>query len=111
MADPISRDVLRTKLTESIARPPVSLTQRDVRLPGIAGKPLAIIGVRRGGKTSFLQQQRADRIAQGRPPASQLLLGLEDERLVGMTAADLGWMIAEHEREFPTLRRDRLLTV
>jgi predicted AAA+ superfamily ATPase len=39
------------------------------------------------------------------------LLGLEDERLVGMTATDLGWMIAQHERDFPTLRRDRLLTV
>jgi predicted AAA+ superfamily ATPase len=109
--DPISRDVLRVKLAESITQPPRALTRRDIRLPRIAGKPLAIIGVRRGGKTSFLQQQRAARIAEGRPPESQLLLGLEDERLVGMTATDLGWMIAEHEREFPTLRQNRLLTV
>jgi predicted AAA+ superfamily ATPase len=111
VTDPISRDVLRAKLVESIARSPTPLTRRDVRLPRIPGKPLAIIGVRRAGKTSFLQQQRADRIAAGRPPESQLLLGLEDERLVGMTAADLGWMIVEHEREFPTLRQDGLLTV
>ena len=111
MADPVSRDVLRTKLAESITRPPASLTQRDIRLPAIPGKPLAIIGVRRGGKTSFLQQQRADRIAAGRPLASQLLIGLEDERLIGMTAADLGWMIAEHERAFPTLRQNGLLTL
>lgn len=111
MADSISRDILRVKLAESIAPAPGALIRRDIRLPDIPGKPLAIIGVRRGGKTSFLQQQRADRIAAGRPPESQLLLGLEDERLVGMTATDLGWMIAEHEREFPGLRQNRLLTV
>jgi len=111
MADPVSRDVLRLKLAESIVQPPGALTRREIRLPRIPGKPLAVIGVRRGGKTSFLQQQRADRIAEGRPPESQLLIGLEDERLVGMTAADLGWMMAEHERQFPTLRQNGLLTV
>jgi predicted AAA+ superfamily ATPase len=107
----ISRDILRVKLAESVARPPHALTRRDVRLPAIPAKPLAIIGVRRGGKTSFLQQQRTERIAQGRPVESQLLLGLEDERLIGMTATDLGWMIAEHERLFPTLRSEGVLTV
>lgn len=111
MVEPISRDVLRLKLAESIAQPPGALTRRDIRWPSIPGKPLAVIGVRRGGKTSLLQQQRAIRIAEGRPVESQLLLGLEDERLVGMTAMDLGWMIAEHEREFPELRPNRLLTV
>lgn len=111
MAVPLSRDVLRMKLAESIAQPPRALTRREIRLPGVPGKPMAVIGVRRGGKTSFLQQQRADRISEGRPPESQLLLGLEDERLVGLTAPDLGWMIEEHEREYPDLRRNRLLTV
>jgi uncharacterized protein len=111
MTDPISPDVLRVKLAESMAQPARALTRRAIRLPGIAGKPLAVIGVRRGGKTSFLQQQRADRVAEGRPPESQLLIGLEDERLLGVTAIDLGWMIAEHERQFPALRRNRLLTV
>jgi uncharacterized protein len=109
--EPLSRDVLRVKLSESIAQAPSALTRRDIRWPSIPGKPLAVIGVRRGGKTSLLQQQRADRIAAGRPPESQLLLGLEDERLVGITAVDLGWMIAEHERQFPELRPNRLVTV
>ncbi len=111
MTEPISRDILRVKLAESIGQPPGSLTQREIRLPAIPGKPLAVIGVRRGGKTSFLQQQRSDRIADGRVAESQLLIGLEDERLVGMTATDLGWMIAEHERQFPSLRQAQLLTV
>lgn len=107
----ISSDLLRAKLAEALAAPPPDLTRRDVRLPGIAGKPLAVIGVRRGGKTSFLHQRRADRIAGGRPRESQIMLGLEDERLIGMTALDLGWVIEEHARQFPTIRPEGLLSL
>ena len=107
----IPPDLLRAKLAEALTAPPPDLTRRDVRLPGIAGKPLAIIGVRRGGKTSFLHQRRADRIAGGRPRESQLMLGLEDERLIGMTALDLGWVIEEHTRQFPTIRAEGLLSL
>ena len=107
----ISPDLLRAKLAEALSAPPPDLTRRDVRLPGIAGKPLAVIGVRRGGKTSFLHQRRADRIAGGRPRESQLMLGLEDERLIGMTALDLGWVIEEHARQFPTIRAEGLLSL
>ncbi len=70
----ISRDFLRLKLAESLAAPQPAVTRRDVRLPGIAGKALAVIGVRRGGKTSFLRQCRADRLAEGRPPESQVFV-------------------------------------
>ena len=107
----ISSDLLRAKLAEALTAPPPDLTRRDVRLPGIAGKPLAVFGVRRGGKTSFLHQRRADRIAGGRPRESQLMLGLEDERLIGMTALDLGWVIEEHARQFPTIRAGGLLSL
>ncbi|MCC6928372.1 MAG: ATP-binding protein [Gemmatimonadaceae bacterium] len=67
--------------------------------------------MRRGGKTSFLHQLRADRIAGGRPRESQLLLGLEDERLIGMNALDLGWAIEEHARQFPSLRESGPLSL
>ena len=100
----ISRDVLSAKLDESLALRPRRLTRRDVRLPAIPGKALAVIGVRRSGKTSFLVQRRADRLRSGAPPESQLLLLLEDERLAGMTVADLGWIVEEHRRRFPRLQ-------
>lgn len=100
----IAHDLLRLKLAESLAADSPVLTRRDVVLPGIPGKAFAVIGVRRGGKTSFLAQCRADRLAAGRPREAQLLVSLEDERLTGLSVADLGWLLDEHTRQFPGLR-------
>ena len=59
--------------------------------------------MRRSGKTSFLAQCRAARLQAGAPSESQLLLLLEDERLIGLTVTDLGWLIEEYARRFPGL--------
>ena len=107
----IQQEILRTKLDESSATPPRHLTRRDVRLPAIPGKALAVIGVRRSGKTSFLEQCRAERLRAGAPPESQLLLLLEDERLAGLAVADLRWLIDEHVRRFPHLHGSDGFTV
>jgi uncharacterized protein len=111
MTRKVSRDLLRLKLDESLAAPIFDLTRRDAHVPGIKGKALAVIGVRRGGKTSFLHTQIADRVATGLPRASQLLVSLEDERLVGMTAVDLGWLIEEYARRVPRLRAEGPVSV
>lgn len=95
---------MRLKLAESLAADAPALTRRAVRLPCIPGKAFAVIGVRRGGKTSFMAQCRADRLAAGRAREAQLQLSLEDERLTGLTVADLGWLLEEHARQFPGLR-------
>ncbi|MGB5038479.1 MAG: ATP-binding protein [Blastocatellia bacterium] len=107
----ISHDLLRLKLAESLAVEPRSLTRRDLRLPGIQGKAFAVIGVRRGGKTSFLSQCRSDRLGEGRPRESQLFISLEDERLAGLTVAELGWLVDEHARQFPGMREGGGLTL
>ena len=107
----VSREILRAKLDESLAPPPRRLTHRDIRLPAIPGKAFAVIGVRRSGKTSFLAQCRSARLRAGAPPESQLMLLLEDERLTGLTVADLGWLIEEHARRFPHLRGKHVVTV
>ena len=107
----IGLDLLRRKLDESLATRPPAITRRDVRLPGVPGKAAAVIGIRRGGKTTFLWQVRGDRLAASRPPESQLLLSLEDERLAGMTVRELDWLLEEHERRFPGTRSSGNLTV
>lgn len=111
MTGTLSRDLLRTKLAEAMSARLAALTRRDIRVPQIPGKAFAVIGVRRGGKTSFLHQQMVDRIAHGGARASQLLLGLEDERLTGMTAADLGWLLEEHARQYPAIRASGKLSL
>ena len=82
-----------------------------MRLPGIPGKAFSVIGVRRGGKTSFLAQCRTDRLAAGRPREAQLLVSLEDERLTGLSVAELGWLLDEHTRQFPGLLQAGGMTI
>jgi uncharacterized protein len=100
----VARERLRDKLTESMLALIPSRTPRDVRVPKIPGKALAVIGVRRGGKTSFLQSRMAARLSEGWSRESQLLLELEDERLDGMTVQDVGWVVEEHARRYPSVR-------
>lgn len=107
----ISHDLLRLKLAESLGAATPRLTRRDIRLPAIPGKAFAVIGVRRSGKSTFLAQCRADRVAAGSPPEAQLTVSLEDERLTGLTVTDLDWMIEEHARQVPGLRAAGQTTV
>jgi predicted AAA+ superfamily ATPase len=100
----ISGDTLAVKLSESLAARIPPRTLRDMRLPRVPNKALAVIGVRRGGKTSFLERHLTDRLAAGDPPGTHLLVSLEDERLVGATAEDLGWLLEEHRRVVPSVR-------
>lgn len=111
MARVISNDLLRLKLAESLAAPIPALTPRDVRLPEVRNKAFAVIGVRRGGKTSFMQRHMADRLSAGDPPGTHLLVTLEDERLDGMTAEDLGWLLEEHRRVAAEVRERGRRTV
>ena len=107
----ISPEILHAKLDESLALRSRRLTRRDARLPAVPGKAFAVIGVRRSGKTSFLAQCRAARLRAGARPESQLLLLLEDERLAGLTVADLGWLVEEHARRFPRFHAQGGLTL
>jgi uncharacterized protein len=104
MARAISGDTLALRLSESLSARLPPRTPRDVWLPRVGYKALAVIGVRRGGKTSFLERHIADRLAAGDPPGTHLLLSLEDERLVGMTAEDLGWLLEERKRVVSNVR-------
>lgn len=96
--------ILSQRLTDAVSRPLPLLTRRDVRLPAVPGKAIAVVGVRRAGKTSFLWQGLADLAAAGAPRESLVLLGFEDDRLDGITTADLDWLLEEYFRRFPAFR-------
>lgn len=93
--------IVQEKILAGLEAPLPSLTRRDVTAPSLAGKAVAVVGMRRAGKTSFLHQERADRIAAGRMPDRLVYFNFEDERLAGLEAGDLGVIPATHVRLFP----------
>jgi len=93
--------IVREKVMAAFDAPLPSLTRRDVGLPAIKGKAMAVIGMRRAGKTSFLHQCRADLIAAGRTPARLLYFNFEDERLGEMQASQLHLIPDIHLRLVP----------
>ena len=101
-------DSLRAVIADSLAAALPDLTQRDTRVPGVAGKAIAVIGMRRSGKTCFLWQLLADRLARRAPRESLLFINFEDERLAGITGAQLGLLLEEYFRAHPELRTHRV---
>ena len=58
--DQYIKQTLREKLATGLTVSPPILTAREIRLPQVPGKALAVIGMRRSGKTSFLWQCLGD---------------------------------------------------
>ena len=57
------------------------------------GKATVVLGMRRSGKTTFLHQLRHGYSRAGIPMSCLPMLSLEDERLTGLTAVQLGSLI------------------
>jgi len=104
------QSLIRQKIVDALAASPPALTRRDVRLPKVRGKAVAVIGMRRSGKTTFLWQVLSERAARGTPREGLLYFNFEDERLAGMTARDLQWVVEEYYRLHPEWRDRRKAT-
>lgn len=102
------KEALTEKLAESLAAPLPEGTPRhvygSVTLPG---KVTAVIGMRRAGKTTFLHQLRRER---GTPRENLPYLNFEDERLAGLEASHLGFLVDEHRRRFPEAQKRAPIT-
>src|SRR5713101_3237887 len=97
------RDLIRQKIIDSAGSAVPVFTRRDIRLPGIQGKAIAVIGMRRTGKSTFLWQVLTDRLSKGASRESLLFFGFEDERLAGMKSDDLQFLLEEYYRLYPQL--------
>jgi len=98
------RTLVRQKIIDSLAASAPSLTHRDIRVPRVPNKAIAVIGPRRAGKTTFLWQVLAERLAAKTPRERLLYFSFEDERLAGMVADDLGLVVEEYYRLHPEVR-------
>jgi uncharacterized protein len=98
--------VLLDKLNAALAPPAPSgaaPTLRDARLPAIAGKVHAVIGMRRAGKTTYLQQLQRERRGTG-PAEHAIYMSFDDDRLADIDAGQLDSLLEEYFRRYPKLR-------
>lgn len=102
---------LLEKLADALVAPVPVLTRREIRLPKIPGKALAVIGMRRSGKSCFLWQCLADLLAAGEPRESLVYLNLEDERLAGIDASDLSFLLESYFHRHPEFRDQSRVTL
>lgn len=105
------RDIVRQKIVDSVAAQPPALTRRDIWIPDLANKAVAVIGMRRAGKTSLLWQVLGDCLAAGVPREALLYFSFEDERLAGIQAKDLDILLEEYYRLYPAHRDQRQATL
>lgn len=97
--------VLEEKLNAALAPGPAApMTRRDAALPQIPKKVHAVTGMRRSGKTTFLQQLAAERRS-GAAPEGALYLSFDDDRLADIAADQLSALLEEFYRRYPQLRR------
>jgi predicted AAA+ superfamily ATPase len=104
------RTLIQQKILDAQQAPLPALTRRDVWLPAVKGKVIAVIGMRRAGKTSFLWQLLAERHAAGVPREGLLYFSFEDERLAGLRGADLDVLVDAFYRLYPDWRDQRRCT-
>ncbi len=98
-------DALTGKLAESLDSPlPGGTPRRVFGATHLPGKATAVVGMRRVGKTTFLHQLRAERLARGVPRAQLPYIDCEDERLAGLDVSQLGFLIAEFARRVPDVQ-------
>lgn len=100
----IFRDIFRQKIIDAEATPVPAFTRRDIHVPAVPHKAIAVIGMRRTGKTTFLWQILSDRTAKGMPRAGILYFNFDDERLEGLTARDLSGLLEIYYRLHPEWR-------
>ena len=83
------RQALSDQLAEQLRQPvpPHTVRQLHGRI-AFPGKATAVVGMRRAGKTTFLHQVRNGVIAEAGTPAAAPYLSFEDERLIGLEAAE-----------------------
>ncbi len=98
------RALIRQKILDAEAAPVPEFTRRDIYVPRVPGKAVAVIGVRRAGKTTFLWQILKERLDQGTPRAGTLFFSFDDERLADLRAQDLHLLLEEYYSLHPEWR-------
>jgi len=96
-------EILDRVVADSLEGENPEVIRRSSGLPDIPGKIHAIIGPRRAGKTSFMFDLMKRATEDGTSGGRGVYINLEDDRLQGMTLADLNTMLEHIYRHRPEL--------
>ncbi len=87
------KDLIAVLTAEFHERGLPALMPRDARIPEAERKMIAILGMRRSGKTYFMYQQIAALLQAGTPRESILYLDFEDDRIQPVDGAKLARLV------------------
>ncbi len=96
-----TNELLSTLLGEFYERSLPTIYRRHVKVPQIPNKIMAVIGMRRTGKTYFLYQQIQELLKQGINKTAILYLNFEDDRLERIDTEYFASLIEEFYKLYP----------
>ncbi len=98
------REIIERKVAEGCSFELPRLTPREVYVPALPKKAKAVIGPRRGGKTSLLFEVMRKRLEGGMAREAMLYFNFEDERLAELSSEQLDLIVEAYFRRHPEWR-------
>lgn len=99
----MKKEALKYVLAQSANRPLPPGIPRALELPLESGKVVALIGIRRSGKTYLLYETMRRLEAQGVDRRQMLYLNFEDDRLLPIQTDELDLILRAHEELYPEM--------
>jgi predicted AAA+ superfamily ATPase len=99
----MDKETLKYVLAQTAARPLPPATSRTLELPLDSRKVVALVGIRRSGKTYVLYETMRRLGAQGVDWNQMLYLNFEDDRLLPIQTGELDLILRAHEELHPEM--------
>jgi predicted AAA+ superfamily ATPase len=103
----VDKETIKYVLAQSTTRPLPAATPRNLGLPHDSGKIVALVGIRRSGKTYLLYATMRELESRGVDRRQMLYLSFEDDRLLPIQAGELELILRAHEELYPETARRR----
>jgi hypothetical protein len=97
----VDKETLKYVLVQATTRPLPAATPRTLELPLDSGKVVALVGIRRSGKTFLLFETMRRLLAEGVDRRQLVYLNFEDDRLLPIEVRDLDLILRAHDEVYP----------
>ncbi len=103
----MDQETLKYVLAHNTTRALPDVTPRTLQLPLDLRKVVALVGIRRSGKTYILYETMRRLEAQGVDRRRMIYLNFEDDRLLPIHARQLDLILRAHEELYPDFAREK----